>query len=107
MEHEGSTRVNISLDTLRAELAQLELRIVDRLTGALDKKADQAHVDGIEGRVAGLELTRAEQVHLPKEISEARDRITKLERFRYAVPSISALSLLVAIALAASQYLIR
>lgn len=44
------TRVSISLSTLRAELGQLELRLVDRLNGALVNKADRAVLDQVVAR---------------------------------------------------------
>ena len=40
-----NTRVTVSLSTLRAELSSLELRLVDRLNGALQNKADRAIVE--------------------------------------------------------------
>jgi hypothetical protein len=44
------TRVSISLSTLRAELTSLELRLVDRLNGALANKADRNVLDQISAR---------------------------------------------------------
>jgi hypothetical protein len=38
----ADTRVTVSLSTLRAELVSMELRLVDRLNGALANKADRA-----------------------------------------------------------------
>src|SRR5262245_60189201 len=52
-------RITVSVETLRGELAQLELRLVDRLTSALAQKADLAHIDQLETRVNSLELSRA------------------------------------------------
>lgn len=46
-EPNGNDRISVSRDTLRAELGQLELRLVDRLTRELGKKADQRLVDQI------------------------------------------------------------
>lgn len=46
-ESNGNDRISVSRDTLRAELGQLELRLVDRLTRELGKKADQRLVDQI------------------------------------------------------------
>lgn len=37
----GDERISVSRSTLRAELGELELRLVDRLNGALDSKADK------------------------------------------------------------------
>lgn len=47
-----STRVSVSLSTLRAELGALELRLVDRLNGALQNKADRAVLDQVVARQA-------------------------------------------------------
>jgi hypothetical protein len=41
----GDTRVSVSLAQLRAELTSLELRLVDRLNGALLNKADRVIVE--------------------------------------------------------------
>lgn len=48
----GDQRVTISLSTLRAELGALELRLVDRLNGALANKADRAILDQVMARQA-------------------------------------------------------
>ena len=37
----GDERISVSRSTLRAELGELELRLVDRLNGALESKADK------------------------------------------------------------------
>lgn len=47
-----NTRVTVSLSTLRAELGALELRLVDRLNGALSNKADRAVLDQVVARQA-------------------------------------------------------
>lgn len=44
------TRVTVSLSTLRAELVSMELRLVDRLNGALANKADRAILDQVVTR---------------------------------------------------------
>lgn len=44
------TRVTVSLSTLRAELVSMELRLVDRLNGALANKADRAILDQVMAR---------------------------------------------------------
>lgn len=87
--------LSISREALRAELSQLELRIVDRLTQALEKKADHFAVEALELRVQGLELSRAERTHMSGDMSEIAIRLTRLERFRYAVPGVGVLSLIV------------
>lgn len=43
-------RVSVSLSTLRAELTGLELRLVDRLNGALANKADRAILEQVMAR---------------------------------------------------------
>lgn len=93
-------RITLSRETLRAELSQLELRLVDRLTNALESKADTTVVNQLDARVNSLELSRASRDHLAPEVQEMDRRLTRLERFRYAVPSASFLSLLVTAALA-------
>lgn len=48
----ADTRVSVSLAQLRAELTGLELRLVDRLNGALQNKADRAIVEQLSTRVS-------------------------------------------------------
>lgn len=50
----GDTRVSVSLAQLRAELTSLELRLVDRLNGALLNKADRAIVEQHSSRIADI-----------------------------------------------------
>ena len=50
----GDTRVSVSLAQLRAELTGLELRIVDRLNGALSNKADRAIVEQHSQRLSDM-----------------------------------------------------
>ncbi len=95
---EPGDRINVSREALRAELSQLELRIVDRLTTALEKKADHVALEALEGRVQALELTRASREHLATDITELYRDVTDLKRFRYAVPSTAILGLLTALA---------
>ncbi|MDH4104230.1 MAG: hypothetical protein OEV29_12735, partial [Thermoleophilia bacterium] len=51
MEHSLDTRVSVSLSQLRAELTAMELRLVDRLNGALAQKADRIIQEQISERV--------------------------------------------------------
>ena len=51
MEHPLDTRVSVSLSQLRAELTAMELRLVDRLNGALAQKADRIIQEQISERV--------------------------------------------------------
>lgn len=57
-------RITVSLSTLRAELSGLELRLVDRLNGALEHKADRAvqeqlvhNLADVQARLSTLENT--------------------------------------------------
>lgn len=84
----------IDRETLRAELGALELRLVDRLSEALTSKADAKVVEQHDARINSLELSRAARETMPTDISEIDKRVTTLERFRYAVPSVAVLSLL-------------
>lgn len=87
----------IDRETLRAELGALELRLVDRLAGALESKADAKVVEQHDARIGSLELSRAARENMPGDVSELDRRVTVLERFRYAVPSAAILSLLASI----------
>ena len=49
-EPAADTRVSVSLSTLRAELVSLELRLVDRLNGALANKADRVLLEQVISR---------------------------------------------------------
>lgn len=89
----------IDRETLRAELGALELRLVDRLAGALDSKADAKVVEQHDARIKSLELNRAAWETVPTDLAEQDKRIVSLERFRYAVPSVAVISLLVSIVL--------
>lgn len=96
-------RVSVARATLRAELSDLELRLVDRINVALEKTADRAMVEALDKRVDGLEIYRAERVYIPAMLDKMSDRddeqdirLTALERFRYAVPSTSVFALAVA-----------
>lgn len=90
-------RITVSRETLRAELSAMELRIVDRLTNALELKADAKLVDQLDLRVQSLELSRAAREEMPGQVIDLAKRVSALERFRYAVPSVSLLSCLAAI----------
>lgn len=92
--------VGIDRETLRAELGALELRLVDRLAGALESKADAKVVEQHDARIGSLELSRAARESMPSEVADLNNRVTLLERFRYAIPSVAVLSLLVSIIVA-------
>lgn len=78
--------MTVSLSTLRAELTGLELRIVDRLNGALAQKADRDGFDALLSNVVKNEarLTVLEQravvidSPLTQKISDLDDEMTTL-----------------------------
>lgn len=59
----GDQRISISLAALQAELGKLELRLVDRLNGALEGKAD-----------------KTVQEHHSRELADISSRILTLEK---------------------------
>lgn len=85
--------------TLKAELAQMELRLVRSLTDALAHKADQTVVAEMDKRVQGLETSRAERAGLAAEVIDINKRLTALEKFRYAVPSVAFVSMVLSMIL--------
>lgn len=87
-------------ETLRAELGALELRLVDRLAGALESKADAKVVEQHDARISSLELSRAARETMPGDVSDLDRRVTLLERFRYAIPSAAILSLISSVVIA-------
>lgn len=97
-ERRAEDRIEVSRDTLRAELSALELRIVDRVTQALSTKADQAHIDALQSRVASLEQTRASREYLVGELLTLGGKVAALERFRYSIPSLALLIAIIALA---------
>lgn len=91
----------IDRQTLRAELGDLELRLVDRLSEALTSKADAKVVEQHDARINSLELSRAARENMPADLTDMDRRVENLERFRYAIPSVAVLSLICTIALTA------
>lgn len=89
-------RISVSVETLRSELAQLELRLVDRLTAALAQKADLAEIHQLEQRVQSLELSRAARESHADTLLEHSREIERFKRFRYAFPGVSFVSLCLA-----------
>lgn len=85
--------------TLKAELAQMELRLVRSLTDALSHKADVTVVAEMDKRVQGLETSRAERAQMPAEVNDLNKRVTALEKFRYAVPSVAFVSMVLSMIL--------
>lgn len=100
MSDQGSERISVSRETLRAELTDLKLDLIDRINQALSTKADGAVVVEHDKRITQLELSRASREHMPAEILDLTKRISSLERFRYAWPSAAILSALAALAVA-------
>jgi hypothetical protein len=95
---EDGGRVSVSRDALRADLADLELRLVDRLSARLDEKADSIVLDAVRARVHALEGTTATMGLLVTQFGDQEGRLRSLERFRYAFPATSVLALTVATA---------
>jgi hypothetical protein len=71
--------IQISRETLRAELGALELRLVDRLTTSLNQKADAGLVTAVEARIAALELLNVKQAEAVTTVPELENRVNKLE----------------------------
>lgn len=93
MSDDGTNnRITVSRDALRAELSSLELRLVDRITTALEGKADASVVEGVRARVHSLESSTQAVTALIKQLGDQESRLRALERFRYAVPSAAVLS---------------
>ena len=90
-------RISVSRDALRAELSSLELRLVDRITLALEGKADAHAVEAVRTRIHSLESSAAAATLLLKQLSDQEARLRALERFRYAVPSTALLALAVSV----------
>lgn len=104
-EGNGAERITLSRETLRAELAGLELRLVDRLTNALELKADNAIVAEMAKQIASLENSRSAREHLANDMLELERRVSGLEKFRYAWPSLALLGV-VAMFLTVAYYFI-
>lgn len=58
---ESQDRISISHATLRAELAELELRLTKAITAGLSQKADVSHVTSLELRLSTLERDSVRQ----------------------------------------------
>lgn len=54
-EARGDPRITVSRDLLRAELSALELRLGDRVSSEIAKKADLDYVRDLHHRVRGIE----------------------------------------------------
>ena len=78
-EANGNDRISLSRETLRAELAGMELRLVDRLTNALAVKADSSVVAQLEARIGSLELSRAQRENMPTDLADITRRVQQIE----------------------------
>lgn len=98
---ERGARINVSEDKLDAKLARLELSLVDRITKALDVKADQAYVEQLHARIHTVEGTLQATALLAAESAktsgDVEERLRGLERFRHAIPSVSLVAALAAV----------
>lgn len=81
-DNPADTRVTVSLSTLRAELVSMELRLVDRLNGALANKADRVIMDGAINRLSKTEarLTILEQ----RAVTQDSPIMAEIEELRQA-----------------------
>lgn len=84
-------RISVSRDTLRAELNDLKVDLIDRINEALATKADARIVDEYDKRITQLEMSKAAREGLPAEILDLTKRVSALEKFRYAWPSLALL----------------
>jgi hypothetical protein len=105
----GNNRINVSEDKLDAKLARLELNLVDRITKAIDIKADQAYVEQLHARIHTVESTLQATAMMASSSVETRQdfekRLRYIERFRFAVPSAAFLSLVAGVAAIVLTYL--
>jgi hypothetical protein len=107
-EQVPNNKITVSEDKLDAKLARLELNLVDRITGALETKADQAYVESLHARVHTVESAVAANGLLGasnRTISEDHEtRLRSVERFKNATPSAAVLGLLASIAAVVVAY---
>lgn len=85
--------------TIKAELAQMELRLVRSMTDAMNHKADSSVVNEMDKRMQSLERSREARETIPNEIVDLQKRMTALEKFRYAVPSVAFVSMILSMIL--------
>src|SRR6266496_3156839 len=72
---------SLNLGILKGELAALELRIVDRITGSLERKADRAQVETIEKDLEIIKTIGSPAVVLVQQNQkELTERIFAIER---------------------------
>ena len=88
-------RINVSVATLRAELASLELRIYQRFQEALALKAEIEYVKLIETHVERLEERERQNELALKTVHVSSDQVDKYKKWLVAT-SVSLVSLLIA-----------
>ncbi len=89
-------RITLSEDRLDSKLARLELSLVDRITKALDVKADHTYVEQLHARIhaaeGAIQATTLLAADLRETATDTEKRIRYLEKFRFAIPSAATLS---------------
>jgi hypothetical protein len=85
--------------TIKAELAQMELRLVRSMQEGMNHKADATVVNEMSKQIQSLENSRSAREGIPTEIVELNKRLGALERFRYAVPSVAFISMVLSMIL--------
>lgn len=100
MASNGNEKLSLSREMLRAELTQLELRLVDRLSSSLETKADSKVVEQHDARIKQLELNWVTMGSVIPDLTDIDHRVILLERFRHTIPSVSFLSLAATVVMA-------
>lgn len=85
--------------TIKAELAQMELRLVRSMQESMNHKADANVVAELDKRTQSLERSREAREAMPNEILDLGKRVNALEKFRYAVPSVAFISMVLSMIL--------
>lgn len=75
-------KITVSEDKLDAKLAALELRLVDRITSALEAKADAAVVKELREKVHVLQSSVQAIAHLPAEVLRLGNEVDVLRDAR-------------------------
>lgn len=86
---EGGGRINVSIDKLRVELVQLELRLVDRITREISTKAEAAEVQSLRHSVKTLEAQRPLGDRLMGEFLDVKREVDSLKTWRAWLTGIS------------------
>ena len=96
----GNGRVTVSRETLRAELLELELRLVERLTSEIARKADYEDMRSLRHRVQTLEAQKPlgdrlmqEFLDTVKEVNVVKEEVNSLKVWKgRAIGAITALA---------------